>query len=85
MESTKEIFIESVNRKGVLFVRERNPDDDATGWKAFEFVLNDGTVFLVSNFPFGQGKGEDGIWIDMNSYSEIYFEKLRQRLKQGIF
>ncbi len=67
-ESTKEVFIDQVNQKGVLLVRQRNPKDDLTGWGALEFVLNDETVFVISSIPFGQGDGEDGFWVDMNSW-----------------
>ena len=73
---TKKSFIEQSNQKGILSVRERNPGDDSTGWGALEFLLSDGTVFVISANPFGQGEGENGFWVDMNSYSNEEMRKV---------
>ncbi|MDP3042433.1 MAG: hypothetical protein Q8N62_06945 [Candidatus Omnitrophota bacterium] len=82
MDTTKKVFIKQANKIGILVVRERNPKDDSTGWGALEFVLNDGTIFVVSPEQFGQGSGESGLWVDMNAYSDGYFAKLKQRLQK---
>lgn len=70
MDTTKDFFIERANKYGILFVRERNPKDDYTGWGALEFVLNNGEIFVISGHQFGQGDGEEGLWIDMNALAE---------------
>jgi len=81
METTKAYFIQRANRYGILLVRERNPKEDYTGWGALEFVLNNGEIFVISGHPFGQGKGEKGIWVDINILDEEYFNQLKSRVK----
>lgn len=66
MDTTKAYFIKRANQYGILLVRERNPKEDLSGWGALEFILNNGEVFVISGYPFGQGTGEDGLWADMN-------------------
>lgn len=70
MDTTKAYFTKRANQYGVLLVRERNPKADLSGWGALEFVLNNGEVFVISGHPFGQGEGEDGLWIDMNALDD---------------
>lgn len=79
MDTTKAYFVERANRYGILLVRERNPREDLTGWGALEFVLNNGEVFVISGHQFGQGEGEEGLWVDMNVLSEEYFNKLKEK------
>jgi len=81
MDTTKSFFIKQVNKHGIISVRERNPDDDLTGYGALEFVLNNGEVFVISGYQFGQGGGEDGLWVDMNAYSPEDLVKLKEKLK----
>lgn len=86
MDTTKSHFIERANEIGVLYVRERNRKDDLTGWGALEFVLENGEVFVVSAEQFGQGAGEDGLWVDMNKVDSAKVDEIRQnkpRLVQG--
>lgn len=82
MDTTKSHFIERANRIGVLFVRERNPKEDLTGWGALEFVLNNGEIFVISGEPFGQGSGEDGLWVDMNVLKPEALKKIKQSAEQ---
>lgn len=77
MDTTKAYFIERLNQYGILLVRERNPEEDLTGWGALEFILNNGEVFVVSGYPFGQGEGEEGLWVDMNVLDEECFNELK--------
>lgn len=81
MDTTKSFFIEQANKHGVLLLRERNPDDDLTGWGALEFVLNNGEIFVISGYQFGQGGGEDGLWVDMNAYRPEDLIKLKEKLR----
>jgi hypothetical protein len=80
MDTTKAYFIQRANKYGILLVRERNPAEDLTGWGALEFILNNGEIFVISGYPFGQGEGEDGLWVDMNALDEAYFEQLKAKI-----
>lgn len=80
MDTSKAYFIERVNRYGIFLMRERNSEEDLTGWGALEFILNNGEIFVVSGYPFGQGEGEDGLWIDMNVLDEEYFSELKAKI-----
>jgi len=80
MDTTKAYFIERANRYGILLIRERNPREDFTGWGALEFVLNNGEIFVVSSYPFGQGEGEEGLWVDMNTLNEEYLNELKAKI-----
>jgi hypothetical protein len=62
MDTTKRHFVERLNDIGVLLVRERNSEEDLTGWGSLEFILNNGEIFVISGEQFGQGSGEDGLW-----------------------
>ena len=79
MNTIKKHFIERVNEIGVLLVRERNSEEDLTGWGALEFILNNGEIFVVSGKQFGQGRGEDGLWIDMNKVEAVTLNKIKQK------
>ena len=79
MDTTAAHFIERANRLGILLVRSRNPDEDLTGWGALEFVLNNGEIFVVSGEPFGQGHGEDGLWVDMNALKPAGLRRVRHK------
>ncbi len=79
MDTTKKHFIERANKIGILFVKERNSEEDLTGWGALEFILNNGEIFVVSGEQFGQGSGEDGLWVDMNKLNVTAFGKIKQR------
>lgn len=86
MDTSKSHFIERANGIGILFVRERNPKEDLTGWGALEFVLNNGEIFVVSGEPFGQGAGEDGLWVDMNQFDAGTLSEVQQqaaKLRKG--
>lgn len=80
MDTTKSYFIERVNEYGVLSVRERNSEEDLTGWGALEFVLNNGEIFVISGYQFGQGEGEEGLWVDMHALNEEGLKELKRRL-----
>lgn len=80
MDSSKAYFIERANRYGILLVRERNPEEDLTGWGALEFILNNGEIFVISGSPFGQGEEEEGLWVDMNVLDEESFNKLKAKV-----
>lgn len=77
MDTTKAHFIKRAKQYGILSVRERNPKEDLAGWGALEFVLNNGEVFVLSGYPFGQGEGEDGLWVDMNVLGEETLNNLK--------
>ncbi len=77
MDTTKAYFIERVNQYGVLLVRERSPKEDFTGCGALEFVLNNGEIFVISGYRFGQGDGDDGLWVDMNALDEETLNKFK--------
>ena len=79
MDTTKNHFIERANKIGVLFVRERNSKEDLTGWGALEFILNNGEIFVVSGEQFGQGNGEDGLWVDMNKLNAATLNKIKRK------
>jgi hypothetical protein len=79
MDTTKEHFIERVNKIGILFIRKRTPKKDLTGWGALEFILKNGEVFVVSGEQFGQGSGEGGLWIDMNKVDDITLNKIKKQ------
>ncbi len=79
MDTIKKHFIERVNEIGIFLVRERNSKEDLTGWGALEFILNNGEIFVVSGKQFGQGKGEDGLWIDMNKVDAVTLNKIKQK------
>ena len=79
MDTTKKHFIERVNGIGVLYVRERNSEEDLTGWGALEFILNNGEIFVISGEQFGQGSGEDGLWVDMNKVDAVTLNKIKQK------
>lgn len=79
MDTTKKHFVERANEIGVLFIRERNSKEDLTGWGALEFVLNNGEIFVVSGEQFGQGGGEDGLWVDMNKVDAVTLNKIKQK------
>ena len=80
MDTTKSYFIERVNRYGVLSVRERNSEVDRTGWGALEFVLNNGEIFVICGYQFGQGEGEEGLWVDMHALNEESLNGLKKIL-----
>lgn len=80
MDTTRRHFIERANEIGVLFVRERNSKEDFTGWGALEFTLNNGEIFVVSGEQFGQGSGEDGLWVDMNKIDAVMLNKIKQKV-----
>lgn len=77
MDANKAYFIERANRYGILVVRERNPREDLTGWGALEFILNNGEIFVISGYPFGQSEGEDGLWVDLNVLDREHFRKIK--------
>jgi len=79
MDTIKKHFIERANEIGVLFVRERNSEEDLTGWGALEFILNNGEIFVVSGEQFGQGSGENGLWVDMNKVDAVTLNKIKQQ------
>lgn len=79
MDTIKKHFIERVNEIGIFLVRERNSKEDLTGWGALEFILKNGEIFVVSGKQFGQGKGEDGLWIDMNKVDAVTLNKIKQK------
>ena len=79
MDTTKAHFIERVNGTGVLFVRERNAKEDLTGWGALEFFLNNGEIFVVAGEQFGQGDGEDGLWVDMNKVDTTTLNEIKRK------
>ena len=79
MDTKKKHFIERANEIGILLVRERNSKEDYTGWGALEFILNNGEVFVVSGEQFGQGKGENGIWVDFNEFDSETFDKIKKQ------
>jgi len=79
MDTIKKHFIERANEIGILLVRERNPEEDLTGWGALEFILNNGEIFVVSGKQFGQGNDEDGLWVDMNKVDAITLNKIKQK------
>lgn len=79
MDTTKKHFIERANELGVLLVRERNSKEDLTGWGAIEFVLNNGEIFVISGEQFGQGSGEDGLWVDMNKLNAVTLGKIEYK------
>lgn len=80
MDTTKSYFIEQSNKYGILFVRERNSEEDLTGWGALEFLLNNGEIFVVSGCQFGQGPGEDGLWVEVHGLTERAFKEFKQRV-----
>ena len=79
MDTTKRHFIERANEIGVLFVRERNSKEDLTGWGALEFILSNGEIFVVSGEQFGQGSGEDGLWVDMNELNVAILGRIKHK------
>jgi hypothetical protein len=79
MDTTKKHFIERANEIGILLVRERNSKEDFTGWGALEFILNNGEIFVVSGFQFGQGSEEDGLWVDMNKVNAVTLNKVKRK------
>ena len=81
MDTTKKHFIERASKIGILFVRERNAKNDFTSWGALEFVLNNGEIFIISGRQFGQGSGENGLWVDMNKIDAAKLTKIKQRVK----
>lgn len=80
MDTSKSYFIEQANKYGILFVRERNPEQDSTGWGALQFLLNNGEIFVISGSQFGQGLGEEGLWVDVHGLTQEAFNELRQKL-----
>lgn len=80
MDTTKEYFINHANKYGILYVRDRNSDEDLTGWGALEFILNNGEIFVISGEQFGQGEGEDGLWVDMNALTEKNLNELKLKI-----
>ena len=79
MDTTKAYFTKRANQYGILLARERNPKEDFTGWGALEFILNNGEVFVISGYPFGQGEGENGLWVDMNALDEETLNKFKTK------
>lgn len=80
MDTAKSYFIQQANKYGILFVRERNPEEDLTGWGALEFILNNGEIFVVSGYQFGQGEGEEDLWVDMHALSEKDFNEFKAKV-----
>ena len=70
METTKSYFVKRANKYGILSVRERNLKEDFAGHGTLEFVLNNGEIFVISGYQFGQGAEQDGLWVDMNALAE---------------
>lgn len=66
MDTTKAHFVKQANKYGIASVRKRNSEEDSSGEGALEFILNNREVFVISGHQFGQGGGEDGLWVDMN-------------------
>jgi hypothetical protein len=80
MDTTKSYFVQQANKYGILHVRERNSEEDLTGWGALQFLLNNGEIFVVSGRQFGQGPGEDGLWVDVHGLTKEAFNELKQNL-----
>jgi len=80
MDTTKSYFIEQANKYGVLHVRERSSEEDLTGWGALQFLLNNGEIFVISGHQFGQGPGEDGLWVEVHGLTQEAFDELKQSL-----
>lgn len=80
MDTTKSYFIEQANKYGILFVRERNSEEDLTGWGALQFLLNNGEIFVISGYQFGQGPGEEGLWVEVHGLNKEAFNELKQNL-----
>ena len=80
MDTTKSYFIEQANKYGILFVRERNQEEDLTGWGALQFVLNNGEIFVICGHQFGQGPGEEGLWVEVHGLTQRAFNKLKRTL-----
>lgn len=80
MNTTKAAFVRAANEHGILHVRVRAKHTDMTGWGALEFTLNNGLVFVVSGQQFGQGEGQDGLWVDFNQLQDKYLRELKRRV-----
>lgn len=80
MDTTKSYFIEQANKYGILFVRERNSEEDFTGWGALQFLLNNGEIFVISGYQFGQGPGEEGLWMEVHGLKKEAFDELKKNL-----
>jgi len=84
MDTTKKHFIERANKIGILFVRERNSEEDRTGWGALEFTLKNGEIFIIAGYEFGQGDEEHGLWVDMNVINPKIFPKMLKKIKRKL-
>lgn len=80
MDTTKSYFIAQANKYGILFVRERNSEEDLTGWGSLQFLLNNGEIFVISGNQFGQGPGEEGLWVEVHGLTKKAFNELKQKL-----
>jgi len=80
MDTTKSYFIQQANKYGILHVRQRNSEEDLTGWGALQFLLNNGEIFVVSGYQFGQGPGEEGLWVEVHGLTKPAFDELKQTL-----
>jgi hypothetical protein len=80
MDNCKSYFIQQANKYGVFFVRERSPEEDLTGWGALQLVLSNGEIFVISGYQFGQGPGEEGLWVEVHGLNKEAFEELKEKL-----
>lgn len=80
MDTIKSYFIQQANKYGILHVRERNSEEDFTGWGTLEFLLNNGEIFVLSGYQFGQGPGEEGLWVEVHGLTQKAFDELKQKL-----
>lgn len=81
MDCNKAFFASRANAIGVLFVRIRGSETDRAAWDAIEITLNNGEIFLLSGTPVGQGRGEQGLYVDTNCYTGKALEEIRELSK----
>lgn len=70
MDTNKEDFLVSINKYGIVGIRAEEID-------TIEILAGDGTIFHVSTEQYGQGPGENGLWIDKNQFPEEHWKILR--------
>lgn len=78
MESSKSVFINEINRVGVLFVRERTRENDNVWFGALEFILNDGQIFVVGS-SCNELEGAGSLYLDTNVLEKEYFKYLKKK------